>query len=115
MAEDKELVAGLTEQHVAIISCILYFYEQHLWRFAVPSVKRTRQISEAQFLMVKLQLLSIEKIGMLTDSEVQCINAAIVIFTRQAKERVVQSESRDKVIEGCEELREYIMNRLETH
>lgn len=54
MEESNEPVAGMTRNYLQAISCILYFYERHLWHFAVPSVKRTKQIIEVQLLLVKL-------------------------------------------------------------
>lgn len=112
MGEDKELVAGITPQHLTVITWLLYFYEQYLWRFTVPSVKRTRMITEIQLLLIKTQLLSSAKIGAFTPSEIGYIEMAIKSFTTQAQEKIPQSETRDAIIEGCEELREYLVKNL---
>jgi hypothetical protein len=112
MDDGKELVAGLTMQQLMAISSILYFYERHIWHFATPTPKRTRQLVEIQMLLVKMPLLATSKIGIFTPSEVGYMEAAIETFVKQAKEKVAQSESRDAVIEGCEELREYLVKTL---
>jgi hypothetical protein len=108
MEEDGEKVVGLTQNHINAITCLLYFYEQHLWNFTAPSVKRTKQILEIQLLVVKIQLLSIGKIGTLTPDEVGYIDAAIRVFVSQATDKITQSASRDGVLESCEELRAYL-------
>ena len=112
MEESKELVAGITQNHLNAISCLLYFYDRYLWNFMAPSPKRTRQILEVQLLLVKLQLLETAKIGTLTRSEVGYIESAINVFTTQAREKIVQTPSRDAVIENCEELRDYLLKTL---
>jgi hypothetical protein len=108
MEESKTLLAGITPNQLAAISWLLYFYEQHLWRFAAPSVKRTRQITEIRFLLVKMQLLAPTKIGIFTPAEVCSIEAALRVFTAQAREKIPPSESREKVLADCEELCQYL-------
>jgi hypothetical protein len=108
MEEDGEKIAGITQNHLNAIASLLYFYERHLWHFMAPSVKRTKQIIEIQLLVVKIQLLSLTKIGTLTPDDVGYIDAAIQVFVTQATDRVVQSGSRDGVIASCEELRQYL-------
>ncbi|SRR5579875_1470137 len=112
MDEGKELFVGLTHQHLQAISAILYFYERHLWNFTAPSAKRTKQLTEIQLLLVKIQLLSIERIGSLTLEDIGYIDTAIRAFVIQAKEKIPQSESRDAVIDGCMEIREYLNRAL---
>jgi hypothetical protein len=85
---EKELV-GITQNHLNAITCILYFYDRHLWNFMAPSPKRTRQILEVQLLLVKIQLLATSKIGTLTPAEVGYIESAIKVFTAQANQRTI--------------------------
>ncbi len=112
MEEEKELIAGITLQHLTAISSILYFYERHLWNFAAPSPKRTRQLIEIQMLLVKMPLLATSKIGIFTPAEVGYMEAAIETLVKQAREKITQSENRDAVIASCEELREYLVKTL---
>jgi hypothetical protein len=112
MDDEQELVAGLTLQQLMAVSNILYFYERHIWHFATPTPKRTRQLVEIQMLLVKMPLLATSKIGIFTPSEVGYMEAAIEAFVKQAREKIPQSENRDAVIESCEELREYLVKAL---
>jgi hypothetical protein len=112
MENGRDLVAGITQNHLNAITCILYFYDRHLWNFVAPSPKRTRQILEVQLLLVKLQLLATSKVGTLTPAEIGYIESAIKVFTTQAKEKTPQSESRDDVLASCEDLREHLVNNL---
>jgi hypothetical protein len=112
MEESKAPVTEITPNQLAAISYLLYFYEQHLWHFAAPSVKRTRQITEIQFLLVKMQLLASTKIGTFTPDEFAYIDTAIRVFTTQAREKIPPSESRDQILADCEELCQYLLKTL---
>lgn len=112
MEEGQEQVAGLTLQQLMVLSNILYFYERHIWHFATPTPKRARQLLDIQLLLVKMPLLASSKIGIFTPAEVGYMEAAIETFVKQAREKIPQSENRDAVIEGCEELREYLVKAL---
>lgn len=112
MEEGKELVASISLRQLTVISHILYFYERHLWRDASPSPQRARQLTEMQLLLVKLPLLATARLGIFTQAEVGYMDIAIQTFIKQAKEKIPQSESRDAVIEGCEELRGYLVKTL---
>lgn len=105
MEESNKPVPGMTRSHLQAISCILYFYERHLWNFTAPSVKRTKQIVEVQLLLVKIQLLPETGIAALNRSDVGYIEAAINTFTDQAREKIPQTPQRDAVLEACEKLR----------
>jgi hypothetical protein len=112
MEDGNELVAGLTLNQLTALSNLLYFYERHIWNFATPSPKRTRQLVDIQMLLVKMPLLATSKIGVFTQAEVGYMEAAIETFVKQSKERIPQSESRDAVIESCEELKNYLVKTL---
>ncbi|QBD75198.1 hypothetical protein EPA93_03990 [Ktedonosporobacter rubrisoli] len=109
MEESNEPVAGMTRSHLQAVSCILYFYERHLWNFTAPSVRRTRQIVEVQLLLVKLQLLPETGFTALNRSDVGYIEAAITVFTAQAREKIQQTPQRDEVLARCEELRTFLV------
>ena len=110
MEESGNPVTGMTRSHLNAISSILYFYERHLWNFAAPSVKRTRQMIEVQLLLVKIQLLSETDITALSRSEVGYIETAIHVFTAQAREKIPPTPQRDEVLVGCEELRKFLVD-----
>lgn len=112
MEEDKELVAGITLNHLTAISSILCFYERHIWHFGAPSPKRNRQLVDIQLLIVKVSFLAMSKIGVFTSLEVGYMEAAIELFIKQAKDKIPRSENRDGVIESCEELLQYLKQTL---
>lgn len=59
---------------------------------------------EIQLHLVKMLLLATSKVGVFTPSEIGYIDEAIRVFVARAKEKIPPSESRDAVIEDCEEL-----------
>ncbi len=110
MEENGNLITGMTRSHLNAISCILYFYERHLWNFAAPSVKRTKQIIEVQLLLVKIQLLSETGIAALSRDDVGYIETAIHVFTAQAREKIPPTPQRDELLANCEDLREFLVD-----
>jgi hypothetical protein len=112
MQERKERVTGLTQHELSAIVSLLAFYERHLWNFAAPSPKRTRQLTEIAFLSVKIPLLASTNVTAFTASEVAHIEEAIRRFSKQAREKIPPSASRDEVLASCEELRAYLVQSL---
>lgn len=58
---------------------------------------------------MKLSLIGKSPIIALTVNEVEHINSSISTFTAQAREKIPQSQDRDEVIEGLEQLRQYFI------
>src|SRR6266496_2122616 len=77
-----------------------------------PSAKRSKQVSQVQFLLVKVSLPGSSRVAVLTYDEVACIDYALSVFTQQVREKIPQSISREGVLESCEGLREYLVKSL---
>jgi hypothetical protein len=110
MEEREEVVAAMNPNDLNALASILFFYERYLWSFTAPSAARTRQITEIQFLLVKVQLLASTKAATLTFDEIDYIEAALRTFTSQMQQKMPQSKNRDDVLESCEGLREHLVN-----
>lgn len=89
---------------------ILHFYERWMLNTMAPSAKRSKNLTEIQFLQVKLGLLSVNTGIKLTYDEVDHIIYAMQMFITQIKVKIPQSKSRDGVIISCEQLRMYIVS-----
>jgi hypothetical protein len=107
--EKGNMIAAINSNDLSALSNILYFYKRYLGRVVAPSTKRTRQVTEVQILLTKVQLLASAKAAVLTFDEVDHIDNAIKIFTSQVKNKIPQSKNRDDILESCEGLREYIV------
>lgn len=102
------MIAEISPNELNVLATILSFYEQHLLMRAAPSAKRTRQITEIQFLQVKLHLLASARAATLTFEELDCLDAALNTFSYQVRQKIPPSTNRDELLESCEGLRHYL-------
>jgi hypothetical protein len=102
------MIAEISPNELNVLATILSFYEHYLLRRAAPSAKRSRQITEIQFLQVKLQLLASAKAAVFTFEVLDCIDAAMNIFSSQVRQKIPPSKNRDEILESCEGLRAYL-------
>lgn len=109
MKENTGPVATIGQNNLNALSNILYFYERWLWNTLAPSIKRSKQITEVQLLLVKVSLLGSSKIAPLTFDEAEYINSAIKVFEQHVRKKIPQSKDRDEVLTSCEGLRSYIV------
>src|SRR5690349_2935923 len=99
--EDK-VIGKLTLNDLSVLSTMLQFYERYLWNTLAPSVKRTRQMTEIQLVIVKVYQLPQSPAMLLTVREMAYINAAITLFINQVKQRIEPPKNRDEVLASCE-------------
>jgi hypothetical protein len=110
--ENSGPVAAINPSDINALAHILSFYERWIVNTLAPSSTRNKQVSQIQFLLVKVSLLGSSKVAVLTYDEVACIDDALSVFTQQVREKIPQSKSREGVLESCEELREYLVKSL---
>jgi len=92
----------ISPNDLAALRVILQLYECHICNTATPSAKRSRQIVEIDFLVVKLSFF--EGATVLTADDVEHIKMALGTFIGQARLKVPGSKGRDETVENCERL-----------
>jgi hypothetical protein len=107
--EEEKPIGVISPGDITALIHILYFYQRWMLATLAPSAKRSRNVSEIEFLTVKLSLLATSKTVILTYDEVEHIKYAIGNFISQIKARMPQSKNRDAVIESSEQLRDFII------
>ncbi len=112
MEENNGPVAAINPSDINALAHILSFYERWILNTLAPSAKRSKQVSQVQFLLVKVSLPGSSRVAVLTYDEVACIDYALSVFTQQVREKIPQSISREGVLESCEGLREYLVKSL---
>ncbi len=100
------MITGVVSPNdLAALRVILQFYERYLYNTAAPSAKRSRQVVEVYFLMVKLSFYAGATV--LTVDDVEHIKMALGTFIGQARLKVPGSPGRDEIVENCERLLTY--------
>lgn len=107
--EEEKPIGLINSGDITALIHILYFHQRWMLTTLAPSAKRSKSISEIEFLTVKLSLLATSKAVILTYDEIEHIKYAIGNFISQVKAKMSQSKSRDEVIESSEQLRDFIV------
>jgi hypothetical protein len=106
MEGERDMIAGVVSPNdLVALRVILQLYERHIWNTAAPSAKKSRQIVEIDFLVVKLSFY--EGATVLTVDDVERIKMALGTFIGQVRLKGLGSIGGDGVLESCEQLLAY--------